>query len=398
MPPETSAAAAPSASTSAPQPSTAPQLLPPKVGPGPIQKGGPEYSHTAGPNPQEIQKQWAADREARKATVLGKVFEAPASTETETAAPDVEADATALLAQEEANAAAEAAATKAREEAGPPEPPEGASQGKDPTAEQTRIERVEAAAAKAKADSRRFREQRAHSERTAAHNAQLRQQNAQLQQQAQRAAALEAAIRQDPLKAIERFGVTPEILAQRALMAGTPEEKFAVLQQQLEAERSARLNAEKAQQERQQRELHDAGMKSAQDKFVKRAANAERYPNLQGMPSEFLLALGLDVAQKARARYLRETGTVPEISDRKILTYLDQKYAKAKAPSTAAPKAAQATPKAAKQTGTGSPKPVSPRTVTSSQTTGASWSRPANFKSLPQAERMKILKKQFPGT
>ena len=188
--------------------------------------------------------------------------------------------------------------------------------------------------------------------------------------------------------------MTPEALAQRVMQAGTPEEKFAALQAQVEAERAERQRLESSLKQREDAARFATNLKAAEDAFVKQASNVERYPNLEGHPRAALLAMGKQVAQDAKAKYLRETGAVPEITDKQILTYLNKLYAKSapKSSPTAPSKVATATPsKATKSSGTASPKPASPRTLTGANSAG-SFVRPANWESMSRTERVQLMR------
>jgi hypothetical protein len=269
---------------------------------------------------------------------------------------------------------------------------EGEIVGEPAEAEKGRAERIEQAVRKAKASANAARRMKA---QIAEQNQMLsaeRQRTQQFAQQAQRAQQIEAAFRADPLKAAEQFGITPERLAQAVTLANTPEEKFAILQKQVEAERNERLRLQQSIQAEKQARV-DEGLKSA---YIKTAGNVEKYPNLKGLPGDTLISLGLEVARKAEESYLRRTGVRVKATDEQILRYLNDKTFAREAPAETPKASATAAPSKAKSktTGTASTKPASPRTVTSSQTAG-SFNRPANFGDLPRAQRMAMLRSEF---
>ena len=374
-----SSTAAPGATipASAPQgPAPGPKTVTPDGKPA-----GPQYiSATPGTpqvSPQDIQKKWASDRAARAASVKASVLGGD---------PVVEAEGEAAATEE---VAVETAALEQ----------EGESEGKDVTkvAEsegEDRQKRIAEAARKAKAQSARNKQLLADVARRDADMAKMRERTAQLEAAAKRGDALEQSLRENPLQALERLGVTPEALAQRVMLAGTPEEKFAALQAQVEAERAERQRLESSLKQREDAARFATNLKAAEDAFVKQALNVERYPNLEGHPRAALLAMGKQVAQDAKAKYLRETGAVPEITDKQILTYLNKLYAKSapKSSPTAPSKVATATPsKATKSSGTASPKPASPRTLTGANSAG-SFVRPANWESMSRTERVQLMR------
>ena len=384
-----SSTAAPGATipASAPQgPAPGPKTVTPDGKPA-----GPQYiSATPGTpqvSPQDIQKKWASDRAARAASVKASVLGGDPVVEAEGEAAATEEVAVEDVATEEV-----AVETAALEQ-------EGESEGKDVTKVadsegEDRQKRITEAARKAKAQSARNKQLLADVARRDADMAKMRERTAQLEAAAKRGDALEQSLRENPLQALERLGVTPEALAQRVMLAGTPEEKFAALQAQVEAERAERQRLESSLKQREDAARFATNLKAAEDAFVKQALNVERYPNLEGHPRAALLAMGKQVAQDAKAKYLQKTGAVPEITDKQILTYLNKLYAKSapKSSPTAPSKVATATPsKATKSSGTASPKPASPRTLTGANSAG-SFVRPANWESMSRTERVQLMR------
>ena len=370
--------------------------------PGPVLKdqngkaSGPQYipqsPAEAKPTPQEIQKKFFADRASRSETIKASLKDP--------SAPEEETPSEALA------DSGEPATSEAVEEAVEPamaEAPDGASEGQDATGEaesdEGRAARVQEAVRRAKSHASKNRQLLKDIARREQEHASLRARTAQLEAQAKQGADLEKYLRENPLKALEQLGVTPDAIAQRVLQANTPEEKIAALQSQIESERKERLRVEKTIADREAAAQYQVKMKAAEDTFVGLASNAERYPNLQGHPRQALLAMGKQVAQDAKAKYLRETGVAPVITDRQILGYLNKLYAKTPAPkeapaaSATSKTSATGTPKAAaKPSGKASPKPETPRTLTGAHSAG-SFVRPANWESLSRTERVKILQK-----
>lgn len=351
--------------------------------PGPIVQApdgknlGPQYTKQPGDTPQDLQKKFAESRKERLNALVPKEMPAKEAAPGETT-PAVEEGA------------------ELPEDVTTPAPAADEAQdpvGEDVTAEPTRAERVAAAAKKAKAQSARHKQivQENLKKDELIRQGQTRLQ--QLEQQARRSAELERLSKTDPLKFLENNGVTPDQLAQRVMLAGTPEEKFAAITAQLEAERAERVKLQTAIQQEREEKQRAENLRNVEDTFMKRSANAERYPNLQGYSRSAILGLGKQVAQETKAKYLRETGVAPQISDQQILAHLNKILGK-KSVETPAPKAASKAPatpsKAAKSSGAASSKPASPRTLTSSQAAG-SFVRPQNWESLSRVERVKIL-------
>jgi hypothetical protein len=345
--------------------------------PGPVTKGpdgrptGPQFTKAPGDSPQDLQKKFQADRLAR-----GK--EAIAKTVGEDPTPEADG----------------AIATDATEEVASVD--EGQAQdpvGQDATAEKSRADRVAEAVRKAKSQASRHKQVVAEN---AKQNELLQQNRARMQQlenQVRRGQELERLSKTDPLKFLQESGVTPDQLAQRVMLAGTPEEKFSALQAQLEAERNERVKLENSIKTEKQQQRYAENMKSVEDLFMKRAANVEKYPNLQGLARSAILGLGKQVAQETRAKYIKETGVAPTISDQQLLAHLNKILGKksVETPSASKVSTKSAPSKAAKSTGTASTKPATPRTLTSSQAAG-SFSRPANWDQLSRTERVNLLR------
>lgn len=369
---ETSAALA-SPGSSAPMKGNilAPQGLSPA--PGPVTKGpdgkpnGPQFIADSTKSPQQIQKEFAKSRADKIAGFTAEVV------------PGEEVDAT----------AADPTAAE-----GTVEEPAVDPVGKDATAEaesaDARLARIQKAAAKSRSDATRFRQQKDEIARRDADISRMRQQTAALEAQARRSADFERSVLADPLKALEQRGVTPEQLAQRVLLAGTPEEKLALMQQQLEAQQKQFASIEKQRADERALQQFQTKLASAENVFVEMAGNDEKYPNLAGHPRQALLAMGKQIAQEAKAKYLRDYGTDFIPTDRQILGYMNKLYAK-QATATETP----ANPsKAAKPSGKASPKPASPRTMTSGQAAG-SFARPTNWDSLSRAQRVAAMRQEM---
>lgn len=346
------------------------------------------FENAAGPTATEIAKNFKADRAGRAASIIDAVTggDTPAAEGAEGA------DAS------EAPAAEAAADTEAPTPAAVSEQ-EGASEGADATKEQTRLERIEAAIKRSKGAARFRREQnealaRARSE-SSAKDAQL----AEARRVASRVQSVEQALR-DPTQALgllKQLGMTPEQLAHHVLQENTPEAKIAAEAARL-AEVKAELKAIKDQMAAKEAAADLAQRKSA---FIKRAGNAEKYPNLVGQPEHALITLGMDVANRARAKY-----PIEQITDHAILVTLDRMYGKAKpkaaasaasAASAAPGKKAPVTAKAAPtQSGSSKPKPEPPRTLTNGQSSGG-FSKPDGFDKLSRSERISRMRAGYSG-
>ena len=279
--------------------------------------------------------------------------------------------------------------------------------GQDNTGEPSRAQSVEAALRKLRGQAAHNRRLRAEATQREALLTAEKQRTQQLAPRHERLQQVERLARENPIEAARLLGLTAEQVAQAHLLEGTPEGKIAAMEQRLkQAEARAQQVEERAQQEKIFAE-RKATIEADVAQLYRLAADDKRYPNLKGVSPKVLLAAAVEVAKRVEAQYKKKGITItasPKVVAKLLNEHEDYfgKKANAEATETAAKsKAATEAPSKAKSKptpGTASPKPVSPRTVTSSQTAGASWSRPANFKSLPQAERMKILKKQFPGT
>jgi hypothetical protein len=369
--------------------------------PGPALKGadgkplGPQYVNSVvsgeTKTPQQLQKEFQSNRFSKAATIKegfkndGKGEEAPVETE----ATSTE-DTTEVVAAEPDVAEAVTA-----------EKPDGELVGKDVTTdadvEKARLARVEEAGKRARADIRRHRARQAELASARAQVASQASTLADLEAKAKRGADLERALRADPLKAIEQLGVTPEQIAQRVLLANTPEEKIAALTAQIETERKERLRMEEAIKSEKAAAQRAADNARVEKEFIRLGTNVEKYPHLKGHPPEALLALGKQVAMKAQEKYRSMGVSAPTITDRQILSYLNELYApKADAAPAATSKAATATSSkaVAKPAGKASPKPESPRTLTSGQTAG-SFTRPINLDKLSRNERIKLLQQDL---
>ena len=335
---------------------------------------------TDGKDAKTVRKLWTADRAARTAAAFDKAqADAGVLPEAGRAAPEVDAAAVAAEVAGEAETSAEVVDEDATGDAAVE--PEG-----------SKLDRAKAAADKAKRAASNYRRLQAEHDRQTRELEGQRYRMRQLEQQAQRGTSLEEALRSDPLAALKQAGLTPEQLVQASLKDGTPDAKIEALAAQLAAERKER---ETLQQTIRQREAQERDARAVAE-FQRAGADATRYPALAHLPPDLLTMMGRQVAQEARARYIRETGTAPVITDRQILSYLNTKLTKAadpKAPvatSAKAPPATTATkPKAPPATPGAKAQPEAPRTLTNK---AGNVSRPSNWDALPRNQRLAHLR------
>lgn len=106
----------------------------------------------------------------------------------------------------------------------------------------------------------------------------------------------------DPLTLAEEHGLTAERLAQRVIQRGSPEEKFAQLQSEIESLRRERAEAEKKAADSQWM----ASRRAAEDQFVDAVAkNATKYPEISLLDRDELLEKAHSIAKKALAEAQR---------------------------------------------------------------------------------------------
>jgi hypothetical protein len=277
-------------------------------------------------------------------------------------------------------------------EAAPEEPTEEPK--KEPaTEEESRLDRIMKATAKAKAQASRDRQLRAQMADLQRQREADRANMAQMQAERDRLASIESSLKDNPLEAFRKAGLTPEQLLQQALKEGTPEAKMEAMMKTLEAERAEREKLQRTIAEREQA----AQAQRVQDDYFRASQNAEKYPNLVGKDKAMLVAFGSQVAIMAAERYRRETGTTPDISDRQILRYLNDWFSPKAAPEQAASPAKTPTPAKKAPPVAGNRKTQDkpePRTLTNSQT-AASFNRPSNWENLSRDQRAAALKASF---
>jgi hypothetical protein len=350
-------------------------------------------------NAKSLSDNAATNRIAQRARAAEKVAAGIASP----AAPDAKAAADASAAEElipphiramaknvpprEAAAASDVAEPPAVDATTPPA--ETVAQPGTQTPEESRIERVMRASKMAKASASRNRQLMADVARMEREHEATRGERERFRAEAEQGRNLANRLNADPLAALTQLGITPDNLVERVMRAGTPDEKIAAINAQLEQERNARNQLE----QRIKNERFQSEFAAAEAACWSKAQDAERYPNLQSHPKEMLLSLVKSVAIEARQRYIRETGTAPVIKDSQILRYLNTRYApKDAAASQVSPKAAKAAPPASlERPGKAKSPGKAPRTLTSDVVNGGT-SRPGNWESLSRADRMAVLK------
>lgn len=259
--------------------------------------------------------------------------------------------------------------------------------------EQSRMERIQAATAKNKADAARNRQRQAQARQRDAELAQMRQQNEQLRQQAARGYELEQSLKKDPLAAFKQAGLTTEQLVQKALQEGSPEGQIEALKQVVLQERQERLALEAKNKMKE----YEVGLRAAEEAVWERAKNHERYPHLKGHPKTIIVATVKQVARDAQEYAARNKLPAPVLSDGQLLRYLDSLYAE-EVEDTGDQTAtnSKATDKSGKsgKAATASTKAAAPRTLTSRLAAGSA-SRPKGFEQLPRNERMKFLRAEL---
>jgi hypothetical protein len=333
-----------------------------------------------GPTPEQIKGKWLKERHARGATVIDAVTGQPAA---EVATTEAVAEAIEASGESET----ETSLSDGETSEGGDAPLEAA----DSDLEKSRLQRIEEATRRAKAASRARRTRDAELAQARADNARLRQETSQATSAASRVQMVEQALR-DPSQAMnlmKQLGMTPEQLVQHALREGTPEARM-----EAEANERKALQAElKAIKDAMQAEKQNADFAQKKAEYLKRAGNTDKYPNLAGHPGDALIQLGLDIAQKLKAKY-----PVEAVTDHAILYNLNRMYAKAAPktePAVSSTKASAATTKAAsKSTGTSKPKPASPQTLTNAQAAG-SFAKSADWDKLSRTERISRLREGY---
>ena len=269
------------------------------------------------------------------------------------------------------------------------------SVGKDDTAagsgeEETRMERVNRARAKSRADAARNRQRQSIVSQRDAEMAQLKAQNEQFRQQALMGQQLQDKLSKDPLAAFKQAGLTTEQLVQRALLEGSPEGQIEALKQLVLSEKGEREKLAK----QLTNEKSEISFRQAEETIWVASRNAEKYPNLQGQPKTPFLKLVKQSVSDIQTEYMKKIGTVPPLSDSAILRYLNDLYEDDGEGDAKAPPGSKATGSSVtgKKTATASTKVSAPRTLTNRLTTAT---RPKNWDSLPRAEREKFLKQEL---
>ncbi len=174
----------------------------------------------------------------------------------------------------------------------------GTSAEVTPPAEVSKFDRAKQASDKARSAAKKNRERQLEQQRINYQMEEVRRQNARLQQETAQARQFQEQLRSDPIAALRQLGVTDQAVAERMLKDGSPEAQIRQLEARLEAERQERL------QERQQLQQKEAQLREqeANADFVRKASDAEKFPNLQDVPPSQIVAGGYRLLAAARAR------------------------------------------------------------------------------------------------
>lgn len=172
-------------------------------------------------------------------------------------------------------------------EAAPAEAPAEAAAPAPDAVDKEALERAEAAARRAREGSRRYREMQEAQRRQAADMQRQAEEVRRAAAEAEQARRFQQELAKDPYAALKKLGMTDQDLAERALREGTPEAALARFQEEIRAEREARLALERQiQAEREEMSRHQA-----EQKFFKVADNEESYPRLAQLNSSAQLAV-----------------------------------------------------------------------------------------------------------
>jgi len=196
---------------------------------------------------------------------------------------------------------------------------EGTGTGTAAAAEETPLERAKRIARASADDHRRKQARAAQRAREQSENAQARAEAAQLRSSLNQVNGRLQRIQSDPLAALREMGVGADELARRAIQAGTPEEKIALIEQarQRDVAELRQLKQQLAAKE------HAELVRAEETRFQKQAGNAKLYPNLTNEHPRAILALAKEIATKGLAQG-------KSYSNEEILSYLDRQYGKHK--------------------------------------------------------------------
>ncbi len=183
-----------------------------------------------------------------------------------------------------------------------------------PTEADAAAERALAAAKVARAGSRRYAAQQEALRTQAAQVQQAAREAETLRQRVAQADALDRELKADPYKALKGRGVTDVDLAARAMRENTPEAVTQRLQEQLDAERTARLALETRLENEQKAARQARVVAQAETDFTAIADDDAKYPELSQLTAEGQLAN----ARLALARIERNGHTTGDLTTAQI--------------------------------------------------------------------------------
>jgi len=276
---------------------------------------------------------------------------------------------------------------KTEPEAPAVEAPEAPAEVAAPVEESSAYDKAKAAAEKAK--------------KGAAANRKLREQGVQLQrqleQQSQHTSALETQLREasqhlqhvidDPLGFLKAKGVSPQDLAKRVALDGSPEGQIEALRAELQAtQQQLRAQADAA------REREEATRRAQiENSYKQEAANAAKYPNLATVHPDFILSRTKEIVTELwrkhsanAAAFRRATGYANpgEIPSSDFLAYLNDAYKSA--PQKTATEQEAATETSGKKT-----------TTITNKLASAKHAAPVDFSKMSDRQQKKVMAEQF---
>jgi hypothetical protein len=259
-------------------------------------------------------------------------------------------------------------------------------QGNTETASLTGIAKAKEIAKRGKANAQAWenlKQQRANDARLLQHTQnELAQSRARIQQ----AQLFENQLRQDPVAAMKALGVKTDDLYRRAVQEGSPEAALASIQQQLESEKNARVLLENKITQQQQA----VAQRAIEADFLKSIDNKKLYPALDSTPKSVLLSAGKQLWQDLY------TKTGMNYSNQEILAFLNKQYASHKKSGSNATEDST-TENGSKSPGTGENQSQAQSRTISNRLASSSWTKPANWDSLPDRDQLKLLGQAVKG-
>jgi len=201
------------------------------------------------------------------------------------------------------------------------------------------------------------------------------QQTESLQAQLRQTQEFIAGMQRDPVGTMRALGVSTEDIANRMVKDGSPEAKIAELEQKLanqeEYLRGMLRNGE--------REKQAARAQAEETTYKTQSRDVQKYPNLQAIPPDFILARTKEVILELKRRGQDPT----RYSNHDLLEYLDAVYADQKPAAKAAAQAEK-------------PKAETPKTKTITNRLAASkYTAPADFDKWDDRRQKKWMAEQL---